>query len=67
MTWLSALPFQPNDSNPITAKPADTLAGRIGSSLSDQLDPTDPIFSIFPNQPPGENVHIIVKVRDTGE
>ena len=67
VTWLSALPFQPNDSNPITAKPADTLAERIESGLSDQLDPTDPIFSIFPNQPPGGNVHVIVKVPDTGE
>ena len=68
VTWLSSLHFQPNDSNPITAKPADTLVERIESSgLSDQLDPTDPIFSIFPNQPPGGSVHVIVKVRDTGE
>jgi hypothetical protein len=62
VTWLSSLFFQPSDSNPITAKPSDTLAERIGSCLTDKLDPTDTIFSIFPTQPPGENVHIIVKV-----
>ena len=66
VTWLS-LPFQLNDSNPITAKRADTLAECIGSGLTDKLDPTDTIFSIFPNQPPGENVQIIVKIPDTGE
>jgi hypothetical protein len=67
VTWLSSLPFQPNDSNPITAKPADTLAECIRSCLTDELDPTDTIFSIFPTQPPGENVHIIVKVPDNCE
>ena len=71
--WLSSLYFQPNDSNPILAKSADTLAEYIrslGDSLSkvaDKLDPTDPLFSIFPSQPPSEHLHIIVKVPDTGE
>lgn len=73
VTWLTSPPFQPNDSNPITAKPADTLAARIrslGDSLSqfaNKLEPTDSLFSIFPNQPPSEHLHVIVKVPATGE
>ena len=72
VTWLSSLSFKPNNSNPITAKPADTLAARgsLGDSLSkfaDKLDPTDTLFSVFPYQPPSEYVHIIVKVPATGE
>jgi len=73
VTWLSSLHFQPHDSNLILAKPADTVAKHIrslGDSLSkvaDKLDPTDPLFSIFPSQPPSEHLHIIVKIRPTGE
>jgi hypothetical protein len=36
VTWLSSLPFQPNDSNPITTKLADTLAKCV-QSLGDSL------------------------------
>jgi hypothetical protein len=73
VTWLTSPPFQPNDSNPIAAKPADTLAERIkslGDSVSqfaNKLEPTDSLFSIFPNQPPSEHLHVIVKVPATGE
>jgi hypothetical protein len=71
--WLTTQPYQINDSNPINAKPSDTLVQRIrllGDSLSKfatQLDPTDAILSEFPQQPALEYVHIIVKVTDTGE
>jgi len=72
VTWLTS-PFQPSDSNPITAKPANTLTARIrslGDSLSkfaNELEPMDNLFSIFPNQPPSEHIHIIVKAPVTGE
>jgi hypothetical protein len=37
LTWLTSPPFQPNDSNPITAQPADTLASERIRSLGDSL------------------------------
>jgi len=70
---VSSLHFQPNNSNPILAKPANIVAEYIrslGDSLSrvaDKLDPTDPLFSIFPSQPPIEHLHIIVKIWAIGE
>jgi hypothetical protein len=67
---LFHLPFQPKDSSPIAAKPAKTLAERIrslGDDLSDfadNLDFSDTIFSIFPNQPSSEHIHIIVIISE---
>ena len=66
-------PSQPKASNPIAAKPADTLTKRIGflgdslSKFADKLDPTECLFSIFLKQPPRDYVHIITKVVATGE
>jgi hypothetical protein len=68
---VSSPHFQPKDSNLILAD--KTVAEHIrslGDSLSkvaDKLEPTDPLFSIFPSQPASEHLHIIVKVRATGE
>ena len=48
VTWLSSLHFQPNDSNPILAKPANTVAEHIRSlrdsllKVADKLDPMEP-------------------------
>ncbi|KAF8638164.1 hypothetical protein AX14_010217 [Amanita brunnescens Koide BX004] len=66
------LTTDPKDSNSIAAEPDDTLAERIGllghdlSKFADGLDPSDTVFSIFPTQPPGDHIHIIVKVRAAG-
>jgi len=57
------------DSNPI----ADTLVERIGllghdlPKFADKLDPSETVFSIFPTQPPGDYIHIIVKIPRTSE
>jgi hypothetical protein len=73
VTWLASPPFQLNDSNPIAAKPADTLTERIKSlgdgvsQFANKLEPTDSLFSIFPNQPPSEHLHVIVKAPATSE
>jgi hypothetical protein len=66
MTLLS----QPKDSNPITAKPRETLLKRLEGDLSkfaDQLDAVDSLLSIFTTQPPEGCIDIIVKVPATGE
>lgn len=71
VTWLSSLPFQPKDSNPIAVKPSDSLPEHVeplGDSLADKLEPTDSLRIIFPIQPPSECIHIIVrKAKATGE
>jgi hypothetical protein len=80
VTWLSSLHFQPHDSNPIPSRPAETVAKHIGSlgdsiskvadslsKVADKLDPTDPLFSIFPSQQPLDHLHIIVTIRPPGE
>jgi hypothetical protein len=75
VTLLSSLPFQHKDSNPIAMKPADFLAEHVGSlgdsigQFADQLDPTDSqsLRIIFSIQPPSKHIHIIVRLKDTGE
>jgi hypothetical protein len=71
--WLTSLSLQPKDSNPIDVQPADSLAKSVRSlgdhlaQLADKLDPTDSLDIIFPSQPRGEHIHIIVRVKATGE
>lgn len=55
--------FQPRDSNPILHNTVKKSLGDI-SRVADQLNPTDPLLSIFPSQPPDEYVHVIVKVGE---
>jgi hypothetical protein len=62
--------FQPKDSNSIIAdETAAEHLRSLGDDLSkvaDKLNPTHFLSSIFPRQPPGTHIHIIVKFRVTG-
>jgi hypothetical protein len=61
--------FQPKDSNPILTKPSDTATEYIrslGDSISnvaDKFEPSDPLISICPSQPPIEHLHIVGSQR----
>jgi hypothetical protein len=61
--------FQPTDGNPIKIKPKQTLPGRVASirESGEELDVGDIILTVFPNQPPLDRLHIIVRKSDTGE
>jgi hypothetical protein len=57
---LAIVPAQ--DGNLFNVKPKHTLPG-------EELDPTDMVLTVFPEQPPLDRLHIIIIVRkqDTGE
>ena len=51
-------------------KPRKTLAARIGDDISPialELEPSDKIGEIFPEQPPEDNLHIIVEKPAIGK
>ena len=61
--------FQPEDRNPIDVKPKQTLPERVASvrEPEEELDPTDSVLTIFPEQPSLDHLHIVVRIPDTGE
>ncbi len=67
MAYLSSL--QPKEGNSINAKPKQTLPGRVASAREsgEELEPTDSVLTVFPDQPPLDRLHIVVRKPDTGE
>ena len=66
MAYLSSL--QPKEGNSINAKPKQTLPGRVASAREsgEELEPTDSVLTVFPDQPPLDRLHIVVRKPDTG-
>ena len=67
MAYLSYL--QPKGGDFVNAKPKQTLLGRVASAkeFGEELEPTDHVLIVFPDQPPLDHLHIIVWKPDTGE
>ena len=67
MAYLSSL--QHKEGNLITAKPKETLLVRVASARKsgEELPPTDSVSTIFPDQPPLNCLHVIVRKPDAGE
>ena len=67
MAYLSSL--QPKEGNSINAKPKQTLPSRVATAREsgEELEPTDSVLTVFPDQPPLDRLHIVVRKPDTGE
>jgi hypothetical protein len=67
MAYSSSL--QPKDRSPVNVKPKQTLPGHVASikESGEELDPTDSVLTVFPEQPSLDHLHIIVRKPDAGE
>ena len=59
---------QPKEGDSVDAKPKQTLLGHVASAREsgDELEPTDRVLTVFPDQLPLDRLHIIVRKPDTG-
>ncbi|KAF8225715.1 hypothetical protein L208DRAFT_1408086 [Tricholoma matsutake] len=58
--------WKPKDTNPIDVN-LDLASIRSDEQLAEKLTSARPVGYIFPNQPPLDRLHIIVRKPDTGE
>ncbi|KAF8240565.1 hypothetical protein L208DRAFT_1427998 [Tricholoma matsutake] len=61
--------WKPKEGISINLKPKQTLPGRVASirESGEELDPGDSVLTVFPDQPPLDRLHIIVRKPDAGE
>ncbi|EDR05746.1 uncharacterized protein LACBIDRAFT_329298 [Laccaria bicolor S238N-H82] len=58
--------WKPKEGNSINTKPKQTLPQRVASARNsgEELDPTDSVLTVFPDQPSLHHIHIIVRKPD---
>ncbi|KAF8218452.1 hypothetical protein L208DRAFT_341792 [Tricholoma matsutake] len=59
--------WKPKEGDSINAKPKQTLHGRVASAREsgEELESADSVLTVFPDQPPLDRLHIIVRKPDT--
>ncbi|KAF8338646.1 hypothetical protein F5887DRAFT_1235893 [Amanita rubescens] len=59
--------WKPKEGNSINAKPKQSLPSCVASAREsrEELDPTDSVLTVFPDQPPLDRLHIVVRKPDT--